>query len=85
MHVSKRLIAAASLWFSSILMMTMAVFLPEGSHMAGWSVLAATGGCVPVGWMIIEHVVARERQRTRDELRDIVRVVLQESSDLHSV
>lgn len=85
MMIGKRFTCAALLWFASLLLMCLAVLLPVQTHLAGWSTLAAIVACVPTGWLVVEHVVVRERRRTRDEIRDIARIVLAEQRDLHSV
>jgi hypothetical protein len=85
MTVGKRFTCAALLWFASVLLMSLAPVVPERTHLAGWSILAAIAAIVPSGWLIVDHVVTKERQRSHDEIREIAEAVLVEADRLHSV
>lgn len=85
MMIGKRFTFAALLWFASLLLMCLAVVLPEQTRLAGWSILAAIAACVPTCWLIMDHVVSRERQRSREEIREIAQAVLAEADRLRSI
>jgi hypothetical protein len=86
MKVTVRLAAAVLLSFVALLLMSLAMTLPEQTQLSGWAILAALAALLPAGWLIIDEVVTRERRRTRDEIRDIARIIIAEQkSDLRSV
>lgn len=77
-------VTASALWTVAVTLLAFATF-HDSMALFAWGVFASQVACVSTGWLIVEHRVVREQQRTAVQVAAAVARAVAEAQESSNV